>query len=168
MTLLIMNANPTEPTDYLERRVAKAVIVNDEGLTLTQGPYLIGGGVEEGETFEQALHREAIEEAGIEVEIVRPLGVIVGYRDALKKKYFTQGYFCTYLRTVSEPTTTDTEELDQKLEWLPPEESIKRIESEIEMLKHADQGTFTGDEYQSRLYNRQMTLAFLKEAFKQK
>lgn len=166
MIKLILNANSTEPTDYLERKVAKAVIVNDDGLTLTQGPYLIGGGVEEWESYEEALHREAMEEAGIEIEIMRPLGVVVGYRDALKKKYFTKGYLCKYLRTVSEPTTNDTEELEHKLEWLMPEQTIAKIESEIEILKLADQNLYTGDEYQSRLYNRQMTLAFLKEAFK--
>lgn len=166
MTLLTLNANSTEPTDYLERKAVKAVVVDGDGNTLTFGSYLLGGGIDEGEGDEEALHRELMEEAGIEVEIIRPLGKIIGYRDALKKKYDTNGYLCRYLKTVSTPTTIEQYEKEIDLIWDTPKETIKRFEEEILDLQNVNKNTFNGDEYQSRLYNRQMSLAFLKEAFK--
>lgn len=166
MRLLTLNENSFEPTNYAERKTAKAVIVDSEGRSLTLGPYLIGGGVEEGETFEAALHREAMEEAGITIEIIRHLGEIVSYRDALKKKYVTEGFLCKYLATVSKPTSTDPEEMENELIWETPDVALVRFEVEVDALKKTDKGSYSGDGWQSRLFNRTMTLTFLKEAFK--
>ncbi len=163
---LLLNANSTEPTDYTERKVVKAVVIDGHGKTLIQGSYLIGGGVEVGETDEEALHREAMEEAGMKIEILKPLGQVIGYRDVLKRKYVTNGYLCKYIETLGPPTTTDPEELKMKLMWEKPAEAIQRFEIEIKNLQAADQTQYEGDAHQSRLYNRQMSLAFLKEAFK--
>ncbi len=166
MPLLILNENPTEPVDYEERKTAKGVIVDDNGNTAILSSYLIGGGVENGESYEEALHREAMEEAGMKIEIIKPLGEVIGYRDALKRKYLAKGYLCKYLEIVSAPTTNDTEERGQILIWKKPHEAIARFESEIDYLKTEDKSLYKGDEYQSKLFNRQMSLAFLKEAFK--
>lgn len=164
MNLLTLNTNSTEPTDYTERKTAKGVVINDAGEVLMRGPYLIGGGVEEGETFEEALKREAMEEAGIEIEIIRPLGEVVSYRDALKMKYVIEGYLCKYIKTVSAPTTSDAEEIEQELIWQKPDKAVRRVQEDIKDIQGEDKNLYEGDGYQSRLYNRQMSLALLKEA----
>lgn len=165
MVDLILNENSTEPTDYTERRTVKAVVIDNEGKTLTFGPYLLGGGVEEGESDEQAIAREMLEEAGIEVEIIKPLGRVVGYRDALKKKYIVDGFLCKFVRKICEPTTIDEGERNQKLIWHTSKEATLYVENEIEKLKAMDRNSFIGDQYQSLLFNKLTALAFLKEAF---
>lgn len=62
---------------------AKAIIYDTKGniilgkRTITQCYEPLGGTLQGTETFEEALHREILEEAGIEIEI---LGYIGGYR----------------------------------------------------------------------------------------
>jgi len=169
MVDLILNANISEPTDYEVRKTVKAVVVDEKGNTLTFGPYLLGGGVEEGESDEEAIAREMIEEAGIEVEILRPLGTVVGYRDALKRKYVVNGYLCRYKEKICEPTTTEEGEMNQVLKWHSPSEAIHYIESQLEAEKRAQltqEPDRRKDIGQSLLYNKLTALAFLKEAFK--
>lgn len=161
---LILNANSTESTDYEIRNTTKAVVVNNEGKVLLFTYNLIGGGVDEGETFEGALHREALEEAGVEIEIVKPLGEVIAYRDFLKKKYVTKGFLCKVVKTISEPTTTDEAEKARPLLVENPQNSIARLKKQIADLEKENPEKYEGDTYQAHLYNQQTTLAFLIEA----
>ncbi len=168
MVDLILKETEAEPTDYQERRTLKAVVVDERGRTLTFGPYLLGGGVEEGESDEQAIAREMLEEAGIEVEISKPLGRVIGYRDAIKRKYIVDGFLCRYLRKVCEPTTTADDEIGRESVWHNTiKDAVKYIESEIEKVKASDRALYKGDGYQSSLYNKLTALAFLNEAQEQ-
>lgn len=163
---LILKSTDIEPSDYEIRNTTKGVVVNEEGKVMLFTWNLIGGGVDEGETFEEALHREALEEAGLEIEIIKPLGEVVAYRNFLKKKYVTKGFLCKVVRTVSEPTTTDEAEKERPLLVENPEDSIARLEKQIEDLEKEGPEKYEGDTYQAHLYNQQTTLAFLKESFK--
>jgi len=165
MILLTLNSNDFEPQDYTTRRTVKAVIVNEEGDTLHLSSNLVGGGVEEGESNEEVLTREALEEVGIKIKVLRSLGQIVGYRDALKRKYIIDGYLCEFIEIVGSPTTTDVAELNMKAVWEKPNEAITRFEKEVDTILRTDPDTFVGDVYQAKLYNRQMSLAFLRQAF---
>lgn len=70
-----------KPTDRL-RRAARAVLRSPEGkvavmhFTVTGQYKLPGGGMDDGETVEQTLHREIREETGYEISDVRELGVV--------------------------------------------------------------------------------------------
>lgn len=166
MLLLTLNANSNEPLGYSDRKVVKAVVVNQEGQVLLFHRTLIGGGVEDGETDKDAIHREALEEVGIRIEIIKPIGEVVAYRDVLKLKYITQGYLCKYLEAVSAPTTTQEDEQGIIAGWESPEKSLTRIRSEIEEIKKEGSSIHPGDSYQSKVYNCETTIAFLKEVFK--
>lgn len=163
-TLLVLNDNPVEPLDYDERRAAKAVVVDEENNILTLGQFLLGGGVEKEETYEEALHREVLEEAGIQIEILQPLGFVVSYRDMLRRKYVTAGYLCKFKKKISDPTTTHEYEKNEVLKWRPLGELRKSYENEIEQLI-LDKKRFSTDEFQSSMFHKQMILAFLKKAF---
>lgn len=62
------------------KRAARTVIVDNEDriviLDVNNGDYykIPGGGVEEGETDEEAAKREALEESGCEVELIQKIG----------------------------------------------------------------------------------------------
>lgn len=103
MNLLTLNANKFEPENYSVRKTVKTIIPNENNEVLIFGSNLIGGGVEKGESDEDALKREALEEAGIEIEIIKPLGDITQYRDFLKKKYIITGYISRGIGAASIP-----------------------------------------------------------------
>lgn len=50
-----------------------------------------------------------------------------------------------------------------KAVWKNPQDVIKQLESEIDVLKITDPNTFQGDAYQSKLFNRETTVRFIKE-----
>lgn len=64
------------------RRTSRAIVINDEGLYAVvytrrlRLHSLPGGGIERGETEEEALKREILEETGCECERIEPLGKI--------------------------------------------------------------------------------------------
>ena len=164
--LLTINENDFEPIDYTIRKVVRAVIL-DESKTkaLFLGNALIGGGVEEGEIDEQALAREAMEEAGAKIEIIRPLGEAVAYRDVLKKKYVMHAYLCRLIGEQIAATTTDPLEQIEKAQWRDIHETIHYMEDKLVSLKE-EQVTLGKEMFQRRMQHCMINSVFLKEALK--
>lgn len=136
-------------------KLAKRLLIND---------LLPGGGVEESETTENALHRECLEEVGLEVKILEPLGLVEQYRDVLSKKYEVYGFLAELASDQRPPTTTQDDEIGLKLEWLQVEKAIRLLEKKITHVENARYEEYPGDAYQSKLFNSQTALIFLKEA----
>ena len=110
-----------------ERPGAYAVILDDHGrvAVATIGPaaHLPGGGLEEGETPLDALHREVHEETGLGVRVVQPLGIArqyvrFGSRDWNKIGHF---YAC---RPVSFGTPVEP---DHELAWWAPMQALNQL-----------------------------------------
>lgn len=84
--LNLENADETEIAAFNLRTAARLVLVDKDGriplLFVGTGLYhkLPGGGVEPGETPEEAAAREALEETGYEIEIMERLGTVVELR----------------------------------------------------------------------------------------
>lgn len=116
------------PKDQVEPSTrVYAVIVHDGKLLVitirtTGKHYLPGGGVDDGETLEQALHRELMEEVGMEIEIKQPLfeKEIDFYHDTYKKAWHATVKFfeCKPLTFIIKPQ----EEIDDieasPAEWI--------------------------------------------------
>jgi glycerol-1-phosphatase len=120
--------NPYGGTPTALRVSVNAFILNDAGQVLLQcradnGYWnLPGGGLELGESLEQALHREVREETGLEVRVLRLIGVYsdprittMGYPDGRVLHYVTGLFEC---RVASGFPRVDHESLE--LDWFDP------------------------------------------------
>ena len=122
-----------ENEHYLDRKGAYLIPIRDGKVAVVRTPkgcFLLGGGIDDGETDTQCIRRECMEETGYAVE--------VGARVCSAEKYGchpTLGWFhpiqTYYLGSLLRQERTPAED-DHRLEWVPCEEVRERMFSDMQ------------------------------------
>jgi ADP-ribose pyrophosphatase YjhB (NUDIX family) len=127
------------PAEFRERKAARAVVFDHENKialfhsTVKHYYKLPGGGLNEGEEIEAALHRELLEEIGCEVEDIKEIGIIEEHRN---KTGLHQISYCFSARVLGEKGEPHLEEGEIAegfvTEWLSLDEAIEKLKKGAE------------------------------------
>jgi 8-oxo-dGTP diphosphatase len=120
---------------YVERLSAYGVVRNESFavavIKTPDGYFLPGGGAHTGETVEEALRREIIEETGYAPEILGNIGIAaqLTYAEDKRAHYRKVGHFflARFAGKITEPV-----EADHDLIWCPADEAIRRMTHEYQ------------------------------------
>ena len=85
-----------------------------------------GGGVDESETFEQALVRELDEEVGVNAEVIMFLGEVIDYYNLIYRKNINRYYLCKISSHTSIHHESLGDSLIEKIEYYHLEEAISK------------------------------------------
>lgn len=111
-----------------EGQYAFLSIVGEDGLGERHHLETCGGGVEEGETFLEAAHREVMEELGAIASNYTCIGAIIDRLNPIKRLTCSVFFSADLVQIVPETHRTEEEKiLIEEVIWLNPTQAIERL-----------------------------------------
>ena len=121
---------------YGIRRASRGVLINGNKIALlnaTKYNYhkLPGGGIEKGESINQAFKREILEEVGCDCEILDQSGFVIEWRDKFKLLQISYVFLAKVVSKVGK-NKFEQDEINEgfKLEWMPFKNATKILEED--------------------------------------
>lgn len=128
-------------TNYKIRVAARGIVIRKDNKIAIQNKSntnqfkLIGGGLEKDEEPERAFKREALEETGCEVEIVKKLGISEEYVSMKNAKQISHIFVAKVIKDFHTLKLTEKEKVEgANLIWLTPEEGLNLIKDSYNKL----------------------------------
>lgn len=84
-----------------------------------------GGGVKQGESFEEALNRETSEEVGWTCEIISPLGEVHDFYNLINRENFNHYFLARRVKKVNQHLEPDEKTRISKIIWVPIDKAIE-------------------------------------------
>ena len=124
-------------TGWKKRRAVRAIIFDKQNriplLWVSKQSFhkIPGGGIEKGENIKKALKREIMEEVGIKIKRIKPLGEIIEHH--IKEKYQQNSYCFTALvsKKIGDPSFSEFEKSTGfELKWYSKNEALEVIKKD--------------------------------------
>lgn len=136
---------PESGIKYEDRPTGKAIVFdNEEKIALVGNKvnsfYLLpGGGINPGESVEDGIVRECLEEIGCQVKLDQSLGTVEDYRTRDKKHCINYCYTARLVGKKGELTLTEEERKNGlHVIWVHLDEAVSFLEKETEQLKRGE------------------------------
>lgn len=149
------NVKEIDKTVKRSRKASKVILLDENNNILLIGRehrLLPGGGLEVGESFEEAAIRECKEETGYDINIIDLIGFTEEFRAEEGRHQITYCFIAKIAGEQNKPTTTEDEEQGLVLDWLTIEDAITLLEKQ--------KSTFTEKDYNG-CFNVRTQLAFV-------
>lgn len=150
---------------FENRPTGKAIVFDNENKVALVGTkvnsfyQLPGGGIDQGESIENGIIRECLEEIGCNVNLENEVGQIDDYRNRDKKHCINHCYTARLIGKKGELTLTEDEAKNGlHVVWVPLDEAVSILEKEVEQVKR---GEVT---FYNTAFNILRDFKFLKEA----
>ena len=128
-----------EDISYEPRLAVKVIIFDEENKLALVGKthrLLPGGGVEEGEGMEEALHREALEEVGCAIKIEREIAVTEEFRAKNKRHQETHFFVAHSIGEKGSPQTSQEDEQGMQVSWHTLADAIALLEKQVKEIPY--------------------------------
>ena len=134
-----------EMKDFRLRKAARGIVIREDGKIAIQNKSnkneykLVGGGIEGDEDPKVAFKREALEEAGCEIDIIKEIGITEEYRSLQNLKQISNIFIAKVIKDIHTLNLTDKEKSEgAKLLWIDPKEALQLVTNCYDKLLPSD------------------------------